>query len=79
MSDRCYECGSEDSVCVDCTYKPLLERVEKVGQRLRDRTGEWKLALHERDELRERAERAEAWIKRLRERLSDAWDASEVP
>lgn len=39
--------------------------IEKLGQRLRDRTGEWKLALHERDEYR-------ADVVRLRTALREA-------
>lgn len=34
MSDCCYDCGSEEAVCVDCTYKPLLAEVESARQRV---------------------------------------------
>ncbi len=41
------------------------QRSEQLGQRLRDRTGEWKLALHERDEFRQRCEALRAALERF--------------
>lgn len=34
MSDRCYECGSEDAVCADCTYAPLSKHATDLNDML---------------------------------------------